>query len=101
MRFGVVLGGFTGMMICLQTVAMRDVGMVAGQMMFALVVMLGGLAMVLSGLLVMFGSGLMVLGFVQSAHYRSPQRMRLCRAASVPGPDAGTVTHARQINELS
>ena len=30
MGFGVVLRGFTGMMICLQTVAMRDVGVVAG-----------------------------------------------------------------------
>jgi hypothetical protein len=74
MGFGMMLGGFTSMMIGLQTVAMRDMGMVAGEMMLALVVVLGGLAMVLGGLLVMFGSGLMVLGFVQSGHSRSPQK---------------------------
>ncbi len=74
MGFGVMLGGFAGMMIGLQTVAMRDMGMVAGKMMLALVVMLGSLAVVLGGLFVMFGSGLMVLGFVQSGHYGSPQK---------------------------
>ena len=84
MSFGMMLGGFTGMMFGLQTVAMRDMGMMAGQMMLALFLMFGGLAMVFGGLLVVFGSGLMMLGLVQSAHYRSPLESgyaarRVCR----------------------
>lgn len=79
MGFGVVLGGFAGMVLGLQTVAMRDMGMVAGQMKLTLFVVLGGFAMVFSGLLVMFGGGLMVLGFVQSAHCRLPRNAALPR----------------------
>ena len=84
MRFGVMLGGFTGMVLGLQTMAMRDMGVVAGEMSLAFFMALGGLTMVLSGFLVMLGSGLMMFDRVQSAHCRSPLEggyaaWRMCR----------------------
>lgn len=74
MRLDMMLGGFVGMMIGLEAVAVRDVRVVAGEVMFVLFVVLGGFAMMLGGLFVMVGGGLMMLGFVQGAHFFSPER---------------------------
>ncbi len=101
MGLDMALGGFVGMVFGLQAVAMRDLGVMAGEMKLTLFMVLGGLAMVLSSLLMMFGSGLMMLGFAQSAHSRSPLEGGCCRTASLPRRNAGAVTPARRINELS
>jgi hypothetical protein len=52
---GVVLGGFFGVMIRVCAVAVRDVGVVAGLFVISRLMMLGGGAMVLRGVLVMLG----------------------------------------------
>ncbi|HEY0145418.1 MAG TPA: hypothetical protein VGB93_04565 [Methylovirgula sp.] len=74
MRLDMMLGGFVGMMIGLEAVAVRDVRVVAGEVMFVLFVVLGGFAMMLGGLFVMVGGGLMMLGFVQGAHFFVPRK---------------------------
>ncbi len=86
MRFDMMLGGLAGMMVGLEAMAMRNMGMMTGEMMLALFVMLGGFAMMLGGLFVMVGGGLMVIGFVQSAHFRSPLFMRLAPRTESAGP---------------
>jgi hypothetical protein len=73
MRLDMMLGGFVGVMIGLKAVAMRDVRVMAREVMLALVVVLGSFTMMLGGLFVMVGSGLMMLGFVQSAHFLLPR----------------------------
>jgi hypothetical protein len=73
MRLDMMLGGFVSVMIGLETVAMRDVRVMAREVMLTLFVVFGGFTMMLSGLFVMVGSGLMMLGFVQSAHFLLPR----------------------------
>ena len=73
MRLDMMLGGFTSMMIGLEAVAVRDMRVVAREVMLALFVVLGGFTMMLGGLFVMVGSGFMVVGFVQSAHFLLPR----------------------------
>ena len=92
MRLAVNLSGLVRMMFGLDAMAMRDMRMMAGEMMIAIFVMLGGFAMVLGGLLVMIGSGLMMLGFAQSAHFSLPFLSGFYRRRSLPRPNAGAVT---------
>ncbi len=73
MRLDMMLGGFTGMMIGLEAVAVRDMRVVAREVMLTLFVALGGFAMMLSGLFVMVGGGLMMFDFAQSAHFLLPR----------------------------
>jgi len=85
MRLEMVLGGLAGVMVGLEAMTMRDMGMVAGEMMLAVFMMLGGFAMMLRRLFVVLGGGVMMIGFVQSAHYCSPQMaagtaFKLCAA---------------------
>jgi hypothetical protein len=72
MRFDVVLRGFAGMVVGLQAVTVRDMGVMAGEIMLTLVMMPGGFAMVFGRIFVMFGSGVMMIGLQQSAHRCSP-----------------------------
>ncbi|MEW6438242.1 MAG: hypothetical protein AB1508_13855 [Pseudomonadota bacterium] len=90
MRFAVMLGGFTRMMLGLDAMAMSDMRMVAGEMMLTFFVVLGGFAMMLGGLFVMAGGGLMMLGFVQSGHFHLPigaacAAWKVCRAEMQEG----------------
>jgi hypothetical protein len=62
MRFDVVLRSCAGMVVGFQAVTMRDMGMMAGQMMLTFVMMLGGFAMMLGRIFVVFGSGVMMVG---------------------------------------
>ncbi len=73
MRLDMMLGGFVSVMIGLEAVAVRDVSVMAREVVLALVVVLGSFPMMLGGLFVMVGSGLMMLGFVQSAHFLLPR----------------------------
>jgi hypothetical protein len=50
--------------------------------------------MMLGGLFVMVGSGLMMLGFVQSAHFLLPREAAGSRGRTLPGQDANAVTFA-------
>jgi len=62
MRVGVVLGGFAGMVRGVKSVTMRDVGVVRGFLMVAVLVVLGSLAVVSRCVLVMFGGLSVVFG---------------------------------------
>jgi hypothetical protein len=73
MRLDVMLGSFVGVMIGLEAMAVRDVRVMAREVMLTLIVVLGSFTMMLGGLFVMVGSGLMMLGFVQSAHFLLPR----------------------------
>jgi hypothetical protein len=66
MRLGMMLGGFVRMMFGMHAVAVRDMRMMAGKMMLAFFVMLGGFAMMLGGLFVMVGGRFVVFGLGQS-----------------------------------
>jgi hypothetical protein len=77
MRLGVMLGGLAGMMVSVKPVAMRDMGVMAGEVMLALFVVLGSIAVMLRRLLVVLGSCVMMVGFRQCAHSYSPQGWRL------------------------
>jgi hypothetical protein len=92
MRFNVMLGGFASMMIGLETMAVRDVGVVTGEVMLTPFVVLGGFAVMLSGLFVMAGGGVMMLGFVQFGHFLLPRRAATAASESVPVQDANGVT---------
>ncbi len=90
MRLNMMLGGFASMMIGLEAVAVRNVRMMAREVMLTLFVALGGFAMMLGGLFVMVGSSVMMFGFVQSAHFLLPRRaagaaIEPCRA-KMPTP---------------
>jgi len=61
-RVGVRLHGFLGMMLGMQRVAMRGVGVLGGFVMIAGAAVLGRDAMVLRGMLVMLGGFFVVVG---------------------------------------
>jgi hypothetical protein len=77
MRLGVMLGGLAGVVVSMKPVAMRDMGVMAGEVMLALFVVLGSIAVMLGRFLVVLGSCVMMVGFRQSAHSSSPQGWRL------------------------
>jgi hypothetical protein len=85
MRLGVMLGGLAGVMVSVKPVTMRDMGVMAREVMLALFVVLGSVAMVLRRLLVVLGSCVMMVGFRQSAHSSSPQWWRLMPPCNCAG----------------
>ena len=86
MRLAVMLGGFIGVMFGLNAMAVRDMGVMAGEVLITAFVVLGGFAMMLGSLFMMIGSGLMMLGFVQSAHFSLPF-CAVCTASEVCRPE--------------
>ena len=70
--FGVMAAGFDMMMFGVTGVAMRAVGVVRGLFVIAGFMMLGGFAVMLRCMLVMFGSLVMVLYVLVLAHDFSP-----------------------------
>jgi hypothetical protein len=61
-RSNVMLGGFSGVVLGLHVMAMRQMGVVGGLLMIALFMMLGGGVMVLRGMFVMLGRVAMMIG---------------------------------------
>ena len=70
--FGVVTAGFDMMMLGVAGVAIRAVGVMGRLFVIAGFMMLGSFAMVLRGMLVMFGRLVMMLDACVVAHVSSP-----------------------------
>jgi hypothetical protein len=71
----VMLGGLLSVMLSLVVMALRDVRMVTGELVFTGIVMPGGLVMMLGGLLVMLRSLPVVGGALMFAHRCPPPRL--------------------------
>ena len=68
MMFGVMLGSLMRRMRGVQAMGMRQMRVMAALVMIAVVVMLGGLAMMMRRLGVMFGGGFVVMAVGLAAH---------------------------------
>jgi hypothetical protein len=80
---GMRLGGFAGVMLRVRMMGVREVGVVAGVFVFAIVMMAGRLAVMFGGFLVMVGGVFVMFGGASCGHGRSPmtrsaRKMRAC-----------------------
>ena len=71
---GMRLGGFARMVLGMRMVGMREMRMMAGVLVVAVIVMAGGAAMMLGGFLVMGGGVCVMFGGAGGVHGRSPWR---------------------------
>jgi len=87
MGIGVVLGGFSGVVRRMQSVAVRDMSVVRGFLVIAFRMVFRSLAVVSRGVIVMFGSFSMVLDSFVVRHgsyplsWRNARSGRYCRSA--------------------
>jgi hypothetical protein len=92
-RFGVVFRGFFGVMLGLHMMPMRQVGVMAGPLVFARFVMLGSVGVVLGGLLVMMrGLAVMVCGFFRHGVLSFVENQELRNGLSITAKNDSAMT---------
>lgn len=82
--FGVRLGGFARVMLRMQMMGMREMGVMAGVFVVAVAMMTGGLAVMFGSFSVMGGGLVVMLCGAGRVHGLSPEGMRVVRRAGLP-----------------